>query len=312
MMLLFVLLSPYNFSLLHARSVTVVPMDPLDKNINEFPYVGMVNNYGFYSLGSGIVIGDGTFVITAKHVLSDNGRPDGGIYPVDNYTFDHAGTTYKVEQVWCHPYSDVAIMKLKGKITSTVKIRNNDNLISSEFYGVGFGRSSSMPKFDKIEWDLGYGTKRVFKNTFSVADFRKYRATKDREEYVEKVMLFMVRNPAIESFERAIPGEGIFGPGDSGGGLFVKNEVTGEMELAASINSILQSGRVFGYGIDLVYIKKWISGIVPDAVALPKIEGPAVAPENSSNAFLEYAAEEVKLNLFYQEIRKRRVRHPEK
>lgn len=108
---------------------------------------------------------------------------------------------------------------------------------------------------------------------------------------VETEYFFYLRDPASNL---AIEGEGIFGPGDSGGGIFIDNH--GQLELVGVVRALTLESPITGYFVDVYSCKKWISEIVPDAFCEEKVISPKISsvtirsellPADSCIAFFE-------------------------
>jgi hypothetical protein len=240
-------------------SVTIVPLKSGDKTAQDFPFVGSIHNINSGIMGSGVVIGDGMYVITARHVVTHNGEDTGLILEGSNFIFDLGDGGITVERVFGCPDGDIAILKLASKANASTTIYDSSISIGKDFYSAGFGKSCSNASFDKIDWDLPYGTRRIFKNTIQGGI---YEITISDTIKIEKKLTFTLRDPCSNT-DPAIPGEGIFGPGDSGGGLFFNNN--GRLELFATISSLTTQKPYTGFVVDLYSYKKWIVKLVPNA-----------------------------------------------
>jgi len=267
MALLLLLTSLLNFSNIAKSSVTIIPLGKSDKNINDFPFVGKIENKKFYISGSGTVIGDGSFVLTARHVLTNNCSQKGTISDISNFIFEIDDKIFEVEKIYAHEVADLAIIKLKGKADHSAKLSFSTDFIGSEFYGVGFGQSSDKPNINKIEWNIPYGTKRIYKNTISTKSIDIYIIGSSVK--VEKSLFFMLKDPCtLGKIGGAISGEGIHGLGDSGGGAFIIED--NELHLFGVITSMTIKFPFIGVITDLSLAKDWISSVVADAYASPK------------------------------------------
>ncbi len=270
-------------------SVTIVPLNQKDKTAQDFSFVGSLVNINNYSCGSGTVIGDGSFVLTSRHVITHNGRSDGMVLDPSNFAFILDGVGYGVEKIYANNPNDIAILKINGKCPKAIKIHASNNLAGKDFYGAGFGKSSSNARYDKIDWNIEYGERRIFKNTItgSISSIViQGSAIKIETEY-----FFYLRDPASKL---AIEGEGMFGPGDSGGGLFIDN--CGQLELVGVVRALTLESPITGYFVDVHSCKEWISGIVPDAFYEEKVFSPKISsvtirsealPADSCIAFIE-------------------------
>lgn len=251
-------------------SVTIVPLNPKDKTSQDFSFVGSVVNINDFSCGSGTVIGDGSFILTSKHVITDNGTANGLVLDPSNFAFVIEGTGYIVEKIYANNPNDIAILKINMKYPVAIKLHASNNLVGKDFYGAGFGKSSSNPKYNKIDWDIEYGEMRIFKNTITERTISI--TVKDSKIKIENDYIFYLRDPASRL---AIEGEGIFGPGDSGGGIFINN--CGQIELIGVIKAISLEHPIMGYFVDIHSCKDWICKIVPDAFCEEKVISPNLA-----------------------------------
>lgn len=270
-------------------SVTIVPLNEKDKTAQDFSFVGSLVNINNYSCGSGTVIGDGSFVLTSRHVITHDGRSDGMVLDPSNFVFILDGTGYSVEKIYANNPNDIAILKINGKYPRAIKIHASNKLVGKDFYGAGFGKSSSNPQYNKIDWNIDYGERRIFKNT--IAGSISSIVIQNSTIKVETEYFFYLRDPASKL---AIEGEGIFGPGDSGGGIFIDN--CGQLELVGVVRALTLESPITGYFVDVYSCKEWISSIVPDAfceekVVLPKISSVTIRNEaltvDSCIAFIE-------------------------
>lgn len=221
-------------------SVTLVPFNMKDKTVDDFPSVGSLENINSRSCGSGTVIDDGSFVITARHMVTHDGSANGMILDSSNFTFTVAGRVFKIEKVYGHPRGDIAILKLEGKFDKPSKLHKGNDLLNKVFYGAGFGRSSSTATANRIEWDLPYGTKRIFKNR--VDDIISNALVINDTLIIEAVISFTAHDPCDP---KAIEGEGMHGPGDSGGGCFIEQD--NELQLIGVVGSITVNSPYHGY-----------------------------------------------------------------
>jgi hypothetical protein len=242
--------------------VTVIPLNSNDKNAQDFPFVGSLVNINTGASGSAVVIGDGSHIITARHVITHDGTQEGLVLEGANFVFTLEGEGFLVERVFANESSDVAILKLIKKAPCSIKLYNSEDSLNKDFYGVGFGKGSTMACSNLIIWDLPYGTKRIFKNT--ILGSRYEIRISNNKITLEKKLFFVLRESG-NSFYKPIEGEGMHGPGDSGGGIFINNN--GNMELVAIINSILPQSPIAGFVADLYYCKSWIESIVPNSFA---------------------------------------------
>jgi len=242
-------------------SVTVIPLGPKDKKADDFPYVGSVVNLVNNAAGSGSVIGDGTFVLTARHVITHNGSERGMLLDASNFAFNLNGKTYFVDRVYGHSTDDLAILKLKENAGKAVPIYNK-NPIGQTFYGVGFGKSSSCPSYDDIKWDVAYGTKRVYKNTFTWLQ-EEVSLNNGCFSVVDSFGFSLHRPETLFSPNGAIEGEGMHGPGDSGGPTLILDGDT--YKIAGIMISMTVTPPYSGYIARVDTNLWWIKSVIePD------------------------------------------------
>jgi hypothetical protein len=175
-----------------------------------------------------------------------------------NFIFILDNIVYTIEKIYANNPNDIAILKINGKCPKAIKIHASNNLVNRDFYGAGFGRSSSNAKYNSIDWDIDYGEKRIFKNTIMGLVNSIY--IQDSTIQIETEYFFYLRDPVSK---QSIKGEGIFGPGDSGGGVFIDN--FGQLELIGVIRALTLECPITGFFVDAYSCKNWISEIVPNA-----------------------------------------------
>ncbi len=168
-----------------------------------FPCVGQVGHSdgmgGSIFDCSGTVVGNGMFVLTAAHCLT-------GITNPQDAKFRLGATTYSGFDIMRHPTADIAIIKLGVMLSDTYPLYcPTGSTTGLQFCGVGFGFSSNPGGTATSVWDGVYGTKRVFYNVIDGPD------TGLRGEPTVKYSL---------TIPNGIAGEGLHGPGDSGGPMF--------------------------------------------------------------------------------------------
>lgn len=187
---------------------------------NAFPCVGQIGHDdgagGSTFDCSGTVVGNGMFVLTAAHCLS-------GINDPQNARFRLGNTTYFGQQIMRHPTADIAIIKLGTMLSDTYPVACPPTLTGQQFCGVGFGAGSSNGGTATATWDLPYGTKRVFYNVID-------GLSPDGGLLNEPAWQYTLNIPG------GIAGEGLHGPGDSGGPML------------ANINGTLSVVGVLSYG----------------------------------------------------------------
>jgi hypothetical protein len=166
-----------------------------------FPCVGQVGHRNTTTGGndfdcSGTIVGNGMFVLTARHCLD-------GITDPQDAKFRVGDTTYSGFDIMRHPTADIAIIKLGVMLSDAYQLYcPTGSTTGTQFCGVGFGFSSNPGGTATSVWDGVYGTKRVFYNVIDGPD------TGLRGEPTVKYSL---------TIPNGIAGEGLHGPGDSGG-----------------------------------------------------------------------------------------------
>jgi hypothetical protein len=75
---------------------------------------------------------------------------------------------------------------------------------------------------------------------------------------------FMLRGPSSKvDIGQAIMGEGMHGPGDSGGGIFSRFD--NQFYLLGIIDAIYDEAPITGFAVELATHRKWIESVVPEA-----------------------------------------------
>jgi len=252
-------------------SVTVVPLRANDKTIDNFKFVGMMMNVNNASCGSGTVIGDGSFVLTARHVVTHNGSDTGMLLDGSNFVFVIGDKSYRVLNVYGHPSADIAIVKIDGVCEKTAKISYSKSFAGKEFYGAGFGKSASKAKFDCVDWDVEYGTERFYKNRIDIESINLKIV--DNNIIMTRIFIFELSDPAtLGQKDGAIDGEGMHGPGDSGGGIFILED--GELHVFGVISALTLKPPYAGFIHDVSSCREWIENIVKNAFATPNNQVP--------------------------------------
>lgn len=167
-----------------------------------FPCVGMVgmtdaNNMDTFGC-SGTVVGNGMFILTARHCVD-------GITDPQKALFKRNGVTYPGQEIMRHPTADIAIIKIGVMLSDAYPLYcppSSSSTTGLQFCGVGFGYSSNPGGQAGSVWDGVYGTKRVYYNVIDGPDTGLYG---------EPTVQYSLTIP------NGIAGEGLHGPGDSGG-----------------------------------------------------------------------------------------------
>ncbi len=220
--------------------------------IEDFRYVGgILNRNGFTS--SSVLIKDGKFAITAKHAVTIDGCVDGKISDFSDIFFvireNDESSLVGVVDIIVHKNLDIAILKLEKKQNFSATIISNVDK-NEIFYGVGYGKTSSNPFSNPVIFDKYDGKKRFFKN----------RLIEKEDGFLE---FDLSKKETLGLDGGAIPGEGMIGIGDSGGGMFVKRE--GKLNLVGILVSVTTNSDsdgnfyLFGNGIHInKNIENWI------------------------------------------------------
>lgn len=253
-------------------SIRVVEMDPKDKTAQDFSSVGYIlNAYGFN--GSGVLIGPNRdYVITAKHMVTKTLEIDSEIVKPDALRFYLFGqtelTVCSVEEIITEDQWDIAILKIhnpsihKEVIGSLIVPDETFFLDNDIFYGVGFGLNSKNPETRPTKYDeAGSRSRLIFKN---------------RIEHIFKstgLFTYTLSDPStFEKSNGAIDGEGLVGPGDSGGGAFIeyKNEfLLGGIAVTLTVNVLNDGKNIFvfedGQTVNLSdpAVNKWLRSVLP-------------------------------------------------
>lgn len=239
--------------------VVVNPACQLDLKSKDFPFVGGIYNKHTKSAGSAVVIGLGEYIITARHCVTKTLDIAGEAACVDDVIFIGDDKNYAITQIILNPNADLAICRLLEPHTSSVQIFPYLTL-NDEFYGVGVGRGSSIINYEKLEFDLPYGTKRVFKNEMQGLIMKTFRDEKQQDQKFV-MYYYLLRDKSF--FENQIMGEGMQGPGDSGGGLFIY--VDQQIYLIGIISSVSDERPIAGFSVELTTQKEWIDSVVQNA-----------------------------------------------
>lgn len=262
--------------------VTVVPLCENDKNENDFPFVGKIVNFKNGICGSAVFINEGKHIITSKHCVTHDGKPDGMLLDSSNFLVQSGDDYYMLSKLYDCPHSDIAIGALFRTAKYSIKLMNGEAPAKSSFYGAGYGKSSTKISEASIEFDVEYGTKRVFKNTLQGC-YEEYGPSGFGGVSTSKIYYFNLRHKNSK-YGEPIQGEGMPGPGDSGGGLFYLNNKN--LEMFAVIYAVQTSSPYLCYAIDVGTQKAWIESICPDAFSRNKVTPLCV---QSDSLYLNYS-----------------------
>ncbi len=246
-------------------SVIVIPFSEKDKKVQDFPFVGKIINTKANGAGSATVIGAGNFLLTSRHLVTEDCSVDGKVLESNNFIFILENVTYDIEKIYADEDADLAILKLKKTCPYFVDKFFNGIEMGEVFYGVGFGRSTTDPYSKNITWDIPYGTKRIYKNRFvfyNDLDTMRYAANnQDTLSFVfHRFGFFDYYSNKFEKNFQPVTGEGIHCFGDSGGGIFIVTKKG--ICLVGIISSFSKSGSIYKGSIASIKSKKkWIKEI---------------------------------------------------
>jgi hypothetical protein len=245
-----------------SSAVVVNEMCKYDKNISDFPFVGGIYNLRTQGAGTASIIGKGRYVITARHCVTSEGQIEGDTEKPENLMFITNTHNYRISDVYACADSDIAICKLATPSESYVQLKKPIKLmLEEEFYGAGVGKGCSTVSYESLNFDLPYGTLRIFKNAIQGAIVKTFTdECKNQHKFI--LYYYVLRDPKSPLGPQSL-GEGMHGPGDSGGGLFVFEDDA--LQLFAIISSIVVESPITGFAADVGENSVWIRSIVPDA-----------------------------------------------
>ncbi len=249
-----------------AASVQVVPPAMGASGPADFPFVGEVGNAMGYDC-SGTVVDDGmcSYILTARHCVFND--TETAIRPLADIKFrDANGTEHNAARVSALVNADIAIIKLATRVTSAAlgidQFYCGMDQVGQQFCFTGFGLSGTTGPDRPVGnparpmFTPGTDAKRTFYNMFDTRGAGPLHMQ-------GTVLGYDLDDPAtLGNPNGAIDGEGLTGPGDSGGGYFI--EVGGTMYLAA----VHSSGTRPFYGgqasaIPVSDYKDWIFATIP-------------------------------------------------
>jgi secreted trypsin-like serine protease len=247
-------------------------------NQPQFAAVGKV--FTSTSAGSGTVIANGWWVLTAAHVVAGA--------PVSSISFQIGASTYTAQNVFIHwnypgdplPTADIALIELNAPVAGVTpaQIYTGTNEIGKHGHSVGYGRTGTGT--DGFINNT-YGTKRAMRNVIDLIILPN--GTIDPNG---TILLSDFDSPAGTNNSLGTWGssatpldlEGMGAPGDSGGPVFIEvggiwyiagvhyfladfGPPTGNGLVDARYGDILGSTRVSSYA-------GWINSIVPEPASM--------------------------------------------
>lgn len=216
----------------------------------DFYTTGLVERSdGFY--GSCVVIHDGQWILTAAHMV-DN--PD-AFYTVSlPYLDSH---DFIIDTIYRHPFEDIALCHLNRPAPRCAPISFTKLLVGQRFYGAGYGRSSIDPDPNFILFNRNDQNLRIISNKIE-------HLTNDVENLIVLNDCPHTADYDIDCPESlfSVEGEGIVGPGDSGGGIYIYQ---GRKPYLVGITvSFFYSNRgLNGCFVYLSAYQDWINEVLP-------------------------------------------------
>jgi len=247
-------------------------------NQPQFAAVGKV--FTSTSAGSGTVIANGWWVLTAAHVVAGA--------PVSSISFQIGASTYTAQNVFIHPSypggplptADIALIELNAPVAGVTpaQIYTGTNEIGKHGHSVGYGLTGTgITGFINNT----YGTKRAMRNVIDLIILPNGVANPNGT-----ILLSDFDSPGEANNSLADWGssatpldlEGMGAPGDSGGPVFIEEggiwyiagvhsfladfgPPTGNGQVDARYGDILGSTRVSSYA-------GWINSIVPEPASM--------------------------------------------
>jgi hypothetical protein len=239
----------------------------------QFAAVGKVFGAG---AGSGTVIANGWWVLTAAHVVA--GAPSSSI------SFQIGASTYTAQNVFIHPsYSfptaDIALIELNAPVAGVTpaQIYTGTNEIGKQGHSVGYGSTGTG-----ITGYISntYGTKRAMRNIIDLIIFPNGTISPNGTILLSDFDSPGDANNGLGSGSSPTPLdlEGIVAPGDSGGPVFIEEggiwyiagvhsfiddlgPPAGNNVADARYGDIMGSTRVSSYA-------GWINSVVPEPASM--------------------------------------------
>ena len=247
-------------------------------NQPQFAAVGKV--FTSTSAGSGTVIANGWWVLTAAHVVAGA--------PVSSISFQIGASTYTAQNVFIHPSypgsslfptADIALIELNAPVAGVTpaQIYTGTNEIGKQGHSVGYGSTGTG-----ITGYISntYGTKRAMRNIIDLIIFPNGTISPNGTILLSDFDSPGDANNSFGSGSSPTPLdlEGMVAPGDSGGPVFIEEggiwyiagvhsfladpgPPTGNGQADARYGDIMGSTRVSSYA-------GWINSIVPEPASM--------------------------------------------
>lgn len=201
-------------------SVRILPQTTEQKN-EDHSFVGVLLNLNGFT-GSCFFVGDGEYVITARHMVTENGTISGNVTSLDNIKIiaiqdDQNSDILDVTWMRIHESSDICILKVNKKWKHFISLPNHIQIYNENdiFTGVGFGLDSTTPEVRPTVYDKRNTHRLSFQN-------RIKEPVQLGFDYIPDVFYFDLSKPSTYNDPSgAVDGEGIIGFGDSGGCAYV-------------------------------------------------------------------------------------------
>jgi secreted trypsin-like serine protease len=243
-------------------------------NQPQFAAVGKV--FAGTSAGSGTVIANGWWVLTAAHVVAGA--------PLSSISFQIGASTYTAQNVFIHPsYSfptaDIALIELNAPVAGVTpaQIYTGTNEIGKQGHSVGYGTTGT----GTTGFISGtYGTKRAMRNIIDLIIFPNGTISPNGTILLSDFDSPGDANNGLGSGSSPTPLdlEGIVAPGDSGGPVFILDggnwyiagvhsfisdpgPPAGNNVADARYGDIMGSTRVSSYA-------GWINSVVPEPASM--------------------------------------------
>jgi acyl dehydratase len=259
-------------------------------DVDDSQYINLANQPQFAAVGkvfagtragSGTVIANGWWVLTAAHVVAGA--------PVSSISFEIGATTYTAQNVYIHPSypgsslfptADIALIELNAPVAGVIpaQIYTGTNEIGKQGHSVGYGLTGTG-----ITGYISntYGTKRAMRNIIDLIIFPNGTISPNGTILLSDFDSPGGTNNSLGpwgSSATPLDLEGMGAPGDSGGPVFIEEggiwyiagvhsfladpgPPTGNGRVDARYGDILGSTRVSPYA-------GWINSIVPEPASM--------------------------------------------